>query len=141
MYEEQGVDLQRILTDRGTEYCGKIENHPYQLYLDLEDIEHTRTKVKHPQTNGICERLHRTIQDEFILLSLGKKFLARSRKYNWNWMNGFNGTIQSERIQANTVLGKHHGKRSWIQNILRMKNRSKMYLGGQEKHLLLTIPS
>lgn len=73
MYEEQGVDLQRILTDRGTEYCGKIENHPYQLYLDLEDIVHTRTKVRHPQTNGICERFHRTIQDEFYAIVFRKK--------------------------------------------------------------------
>ncbi|MEO6130347.1 MAG: IS481 family transposase [Saprospiraceae bacterium] len=73
MYEEQGVDLQRILTDRGTEYCGTIENHPYRLYLDLEDIVHTRTKVRHPQTNGICERFHRTIQDEFYAIIFRKR--------------------------------------------------------------------
>ena len=73
MYEEQGVDLQRILTDRGTEYCGKLENHPYQLYLDLEDITHTRTKASHPQTNGICERFHRTIQDEFYAIIFRKQ--------------------------------------------------------------------
>jgi transposase InsO family protein len=73
MYEEQGVDLQRILTDRGTEYCGTIENHPYRLYLDLEDIVHTRTKARHPQTNGICERFHRTIQDEFYAIVFRKR--------------------------------------------------------------------
>ena len=56
--------LLRIISDRGTEYCGKLEKHPYQLYLDLEDMEHTRTKAKSPQTNGICERFHRTIQEE-----------------------------------------------------------------------------
>jgi len=61
MYEEQDVRLLRMLTDRGTEYCGKVENHPFQLYLDLEDIDHTRTKAKSPQTNGICERFHRLI--------------------------------------------------------------------------------
>ena len=76
MYEEQGVDLQRILTDRGTEYCGKIENHPYQLYLDLEDIVHTRTKASHPQTNGICERFHRTIQDEFYAIVFRKQVFS-----------------------------------------------------------------
>lgn len=73
MYEEQGVDLQRVLTDRGTEYCGTIENHPYRLYLDLEDIIHTRTKARHPQTNGICERFHRTIQDEFYAIVFRKR--------------------------------------------------------------------
>ena len=55
----------RIMTDRGTEYCGKPESHDYQLYLALNDIEHTKTKVRHPQTNGICERFHKTILQEF----------------------------------------------------------------------------
>ncbi len=55
-FDEQEVPMLRILTDRGTEYCGKIENHDYQLFLAVNEIEHTRTKVKHPQTNGICER-------------------------------------------------------------------------------------
>ena len=73
MYEEQGIKLMRILTDRGTEYCGKIENHPYQLYLDVEDIDHTRTKTQSPQTNGICERFHRTIQEEFYSVIFRKK--------------------------------------------------------------------
>lgn len=73
MYEEQEVRLLRILTDRGTEYSGKIESHPYQLYLDLENIDHTRTKTKSPQTNGICERFHRTIQDEFYSVVFRKK--------------------------------------------------------------------
>lgn len=53
-FEEQGIPLLRILTDRGTEYCGKIENHAYQLYLAIENIDHSKTKVRHPQTNGIC---------------------------------------------------------------------------------------
>ncbi|QGP56663.1 Integrase core domain protein (plasmid) [Piscirickettsia salmonis] len=55
----------RILTDRGTEYCGKIEHHAYQLYLAIEDVDHTRTKARSPQTNGICERFHRTMKQEF----------------------------------------------------------------------------
>ena len=63
-FDEQKIKLQRILTDRGTEYCGKVDDHAYQLYLGIEDIDHTKTKVKRPQTNGICEIFHRTIQDE-----------------------------------------------------------------------------
>ncbi|TRB33642.1 transposase, partial [Mannheimia haemolytica] len=55
-FESQGLPMLRILTDRGSEYCGKVENHDYELYLAINDIEHTKTKVKHPQTNGICER-------------------------------------------------------------------------------------
>ena len=72
-YEEQDVKLLRILTDRGMEYCGKQERHEYQLYLSVEDIEHTRTKVRHPQTNGICERFHKTMQDEFYSAAFRKK--------------------------------------------------------------------
>ena len=75
-YEEHGIRLLRILTDRGTEYCGKIENHPYQLYMDLEDIDHTRTKTKSPQTNGICERFHRTMQEEFYSIIFRKKLFS-----------------------------------------------------------------
>lgn len=63
----------RILTDRGTEYCGKLETHDYQLYLAINDIEHTKTKVRHPQTNGICERFHKTILDEFYRVTFRKK--------------------------------------------------------------------
>ncbi|QFT54609.1 Integrase core domain protein [Microbulbifer sp. THAF38] len=55
------VPVLRILTDRGTEYCGKLEQHDYQLYLSVNEIEHTKTKARHPQTNGICERFHKTI--------------------------------------------------------------------------------
>ena len=60
-FDQQGIPLLRILTDRGTEYCGKKDQHEFQLYLALEDIDHTKTKVKSPQTNGICERFHKTI--------------------------------------------------------------------------------
>lgn len=72
-YGEQQVDLLRILTDRGTEYCGAREHHEYQLYLSIEDIDHTKTKAKSPQTNGICERFHRTMQDEFYAIAFRKK--------------------------------------------------------------------
>ena len=64
-FTEQNVPVLRTLTDRGTEYCGKLEQHDYQLYLAMNDIEHTRTKAASPQTNGICERFHKTILQEF----------------------------------------------------------------------------
>ena len=62
----------RVLTDRGTEFCGS-ESHEYELYLAVEDIDHTRTKAKSPQTNGICERFHRTVLDEFYRVAFRKK--------------------------------------------------------------------
>jgi transposase InsO family protein len=64
-FAEHGIPVSRLLTDRGTEYCGTPDRHPFELYLALEGIEHTRTKTKHPQTNGICERFNKTLLDEF----------------------------------------------------------------------------
>jgi hypothetical protein len=75
-FEEHDIRLLRVLTDRGTEYCGAREHHEYELYLALEDIDHSRTKAKSPQTNGICERLHRTIQEEFYATAFRKKIYA-----------------------------------------------------------------
>jgi transposase InsO family protein len=72
-HEKYGIPLLRVLTDRGTEYCGAREHHEYQLYLAIEDIDHSRTKARHPQTNGICERFHRTMQDEFYSIAFRKK--------------------------------------------------------------------
>jgi transposase InsO family protein len=72
-YEEQDVRLLRILTDRGTEYCGNREHHEYQLFLAIEDIDHSKTKARSPQSNGICERFHRTIQNEFYAVAFRKK--------------------------------------------------------------------
>ncbi len=70
----------RVLTDQGTEYCGQRENHEYQLSMAVENIAHSRIKAKSPQTNGICERFHRTMQDEFYSEASSQKvmFLARA---------------------------------------------------------------
>jgi transposase InsO family protein len=75
-FEQHDVPVLRILTDRGTEFCGSLQNHEYQLYLALENIDHSRTKARHPQTNGICERFHRTIQDEFYAIAFRKKLYS-----------------------------------------------------------------
>jgi transposase InsO family protein len=72
-YEEKAVPLLRVLTDRGTEYCGNREHHEYQLYLAVENVDHSKTKAYSPQTNGICERFHRTMQDEFYSVAFRKK--------------------------------------------------------------------
>lgn len=72
-FAEQNMGVIRILTDRGTEYCGRPETHDYQLYLALNDIEHTKTKASYPQTNGICERFHKTILQEFYQVAFRRK--------------------------------------------------------------------
>lgn len=72
-FEEQGIPLLRILTDRGTEYCGNREHHEYQLYLAVENIDHSKTRARSPQSNGICERFHKTVLDEFYRVAFRKK--------------------------------------------------------------------
>lgn len=72
-FDEHEIPMLRILTDRGTEFNGRPENHEYELYLQIEGIDHSKTKVRHPQSNGICERLHRTMQDEFYAIAFRRK--------------------------------------------------------------------
>jgi transposase InsO family protein len=72
-FQENSIGVLRVLTDRGTEFCGRPEEHEYQLFLAIKDIDHSRTKARHPQTNGICERFHRTILEEFYQVAFRKK--------------------------------------------------------------------
>jgi transposase InsO family protein len=63
-FESHGTKIDTVLSDNGREFCGRPDQHPYELFLQLEDIEHRTTRVKRPQSNGIVERLHRTLLDE-----------------------------------------------------------------------------
>lgn len=105
-FEQHELRLLRVLTDRGTEYCGSREQHEYQLYLAIEDIDHSKTKAKSPQTNGICERFHRTIQDEFYAIAFRKKIyrsIEELQKDLDSWLHYYN--------QERTHSGKHcYGK-------------------------------
>ena len=92
-FEDQQVPLLRVLTDRGTEYKGKPEHHEYELYLQIEGIEHSKTQVRHPQSNGICERLHRTMQEEFYAVAFRKKLYTSLEEMQADldeWMSYYN---------------------------------------------------
>ena len=92
-FDGQALPMLRMLTDRGTEYCGRVENHDYQLYLAVNDIDHTKTKAMHPQTNGICERFHKTILNEFYQVTFRKKLyssLDELQKDLDEWINYYN---------------------------------------------------
>ena len=83
----------RMLTDRGTEYCGNRENHEYELYLAVEDIDHSKIKAKSPQTNSICERFNRTVQNEFYAIAFRKKIYTTIEQLQTDldtWMNSYN---------------------------------------------------
>lgn len=108
-FEEQQIPILRLLTDRGTEYCGKAEYHEYELYLTIEGIEHSKTKVKSPQSNGICERFHRTIQEEFYAVAFRKKLYTSLESLQADldqWMKEYN--------EQRTHSGKYcYGRTPW----------------------------
>lgn len=123
-FEEQELPMLRILTDRGTEYCGRVEQHDYQLNLAINTIEHTKTKAMSPQTNGICERFHRTILNEFYQITFRKKLystLADLQKDLDVWMDKYNnerthqGKMCCGRTPGETLLD---GKRIWAEKNL-----------------------
>ena len=92
-FEEQGISLLRILTDRGSEYCGNREYHEYELYLQVEGIEHTKTKTKSPQTNGICERFQRTVLNEFYQVAFRTKVYSSAEELQVDldtWLSEYN---------------------------------------------------
>lgn len=72
-FEAEDVPILRLLTDRGTEYCGRSDSHPFEVFLAMNEIEHTKTKAYHPQTNGICERFHKTVLNEFYQVAFRRK--------------------------------------------------------------------
>lgn len=116
-FDEQGVRVLRILTDRGTEYCGRVENHEFQLYLAIEDIDHTKTKAKSPQTNGICERFHQTIQNEFYSIAFRKKIYKSIEELQMDvnkWLIEYN--------EERTHSGKHCYGKTPVQTFIESKH-------------------
>jgi transposase InsO family protein len=105
-FDEHEIPLCRVLTDRGTEYCGNPEHHEYELYLAIEDIDHTRTKARSPQTNGICERFHKTVLDEFYRIAFRKRIYATIEQLQGDldaWMTEYN---QARSHQGRWCFGK-----------------------------------
>jgi len=127
-FAEQGMGVIRMLTDRGTEFCGKVESHDYQLYLALNDIEHTKTKVMHPQTNGICERFHKTILQEFYQVTFRRKIYRSIEELQSDldeWLKYYNydrthqGKMCCGRTPMETLID---GKEVWKDKITNLNN-------------------
>lgn len=123
-YQSQDLPMLRILADRGTEYCGKVEQHDYELYLAVNDIDHTKTKAASPQTNGICERFHKTILQEFYQITFRKKLYSSLEELQVDlddWLKFYNterthqGKMCCGRTPLETLLD---GKRIWAEKNL-----------------------
>lgn len=119
-FEAQGIPLLRILTDRGTEYCGRPEHHEYELYLAVENIDHSKTKARHPQTNGICERFHKTILNEFYQVAFRKKIYKTLEELQNDadiWIKYYN--------EDRPHSGKHCDGRTPMETFLQTKHLAK----------------
>lgn len=108
-FDSQSIRLLRTLTDRGSEYCGIKEHHPYQLFLHLNDIEHSRTKARNPQTNGCTEKLNQTIQEEFYAVAFRRKLYTSLEEMQVDldqFMENYNErrTNQGKRCQGRTPM-------------------------------------
>jgi transposase InsO family protein len=123
-FEQQELPMLRILTDRGTEYCGRVDSHDYQLYLAINDIDHTKTKAMSPQTNGICERFHKTILNEFYQVTFRKKLYSSMEELQKDldeWIEYYNnerthqGKMCNGRTPMETLLD---GKSIWAEKNL-----------------------
>ncbi len=99
-FDEQSMKVLRILSDNGPEYCGQPETHHNQLFLHLNGIEHTRIRVRHPQTNGAVERLNQTIQEEFYKVAFRKKLYRSLEEIQTDLGALWPGTTQNGRIRA-----------------------------------------
>lgn len=72
-YYRLNLRIHNLLTDNGTEYCG-LDDHPYEMMLWLFGINHRRTRIKSPHTNGFVERFHQTVLKEFFQIKFRQKF-------------------------------------------------------------------
>lgn len=126
-FEIHDIPVLRVLTDRGTEFCGSADKHLYELYLQLNDIEHTKTKVKSPQTNGICERVHQTILNEFYRIAFRKKVYSDIETLQVDldaYMETYNvlRTHQGKRCQGRTPMDTFiNGKKCFEEKNLKEK--------------------
>ncbi len=107
LFEEHGMGMLRMLTDRGTEYCGKVEQHDYELYLAVNKIEHTKTKAFSPQTNGICERPIKRYYRSFIRWHFVKRFTQLLTSCKKIWMIGSTITTMKEPIKGKCAVVEH----------------------------------
>ena len=92
-YQDHKITIEHVLTDNGSEYCGRKLEHYYQVLLALHGIKHRRTRVATPRTNGFVERFNRTVLNEFFRGILRRKFytsLKQLQKDLDHWLIEYN---------------------------------------------------
>jgi transposase InsO family protein len=110
-FEDQDTPILRILTDRGTEFCGRPEKHPYEIFLQYHEIEHSKTGARSPQPNGICEAFHKTVLNEFYRITFRNKIYQDLEELQYDldeWMKVYNNerTHQGKRCEGKIPMQK-----------------------------------
>jgi hypothetical protein len=121
--EEQGLEMLCILIDRGTEYCGKVEQHDCELFLVANNIEHTKTKSASIYINGICECFHKTILQEFYQVAFRRRLYLTLKELQDDldeWLHYYNhqrthqGKVCCGRTPIETLIA---GKGIWNEKV------------------------
>lgn len=99
-FEAHGARIEAVLSDNGREFCGREDRHPYELFLQLEGIAHKRTRVSRPQSNGIVERLHRTLLDEHFRVEGRRTWFETLDEMQAVWTATSSPTIPSGHTRA-----------------------------------------
>lgn len=99
------INFHAIMTDNGKEFTTHWEskNHDFEELLKKLNIQHRLTKVRHPWTNGACERLNRTILEEFHQVAFRTKIYTSLEELDQD--------LQQYILSYNTKR-THHGKRT-----------------------------
>jgi len=81
----------------------------FHVELSLHFVSRGQTRAKSPQTNGVCERFHCTIQDEFYAIVFRKKRFTSIEALQQEpdtWIKWYH--------EERTHSGKHgYGKTPW----------------------------
>jgi hypothetical protein len=105
-YQKHKLSVENILTDNGREFCD-TEQHPYELYLELNDIKHRRTKIRHPQTTvSSSDSTGRCLTSSSGSRCV-KRFFQASIRCRPTSINGFSFTMNSGLIWATETMGKN----------------------------------
>ena len=83
------------------------QRHPYEVFLQYNEIDHTKTRAYRPQSNGICESFHKTVLNEFYRVVFRKKIYASVEELQKDldeWLEHYNNqrTHQGKRCQGRT---------------------------------------
>lgn len=123
-FEQHDASITTILSDNGREFCGRPDRHPYELFLQLEGIEHRTTRVRRPQSNGFVERLHRTLLDEHFRIEGGKTWYETVEQMQKD-LNAYLNHYNRERTHPGRNMKGRVPYQAFIDGLPKSETRSK----------------